>query len=76
MILNILFKVFFFEIAFVSSISIQDTFHEGDLLIVNKLAYGPLMPKHLQDIPPTLCSFPLGIDRGEKTTVGATLKNL
>ena len=44
-------RVFLFEICTIPSGSMEDTIQIGDRIIINKLAYGPRMPRHIVDIP-------------------------
>lgn len=51
MILAILVRLFFLEICIVPSGSMEDTIQIKDHVIINKMAYGPRMPRHITDIP-------------------------
>ncbi len=44
-------RIFLVEICTVPSGSMEDTIHVGDHILINKLTYGPRMPRHLIDIP-------------------------
>jgi len=44
-------RVFFFEIYFIPSSSMERKLSEGDIIVVEKLTYGPILPKNLSEIP-------------------------
>nr|WP_303318483.1 signal peptidase I [Flavivirga sp. MEBiC07777] len=44
-------RVFLFEIYFIPSSSMERTLSKGDIVVVNKLEYGPKVPNKLSDIP-------------------------
>lgn len=46
-IVGLIIKTFFFEIYFVPSNSMQQTLLPGDILLLNKFSYGPLVPNWL-----------------------------
>lgn len=47
----IFIRVFFFEIYLIPSSSMETELSVGDIVIVNKLYYGPLFPNHISDVP-------------------------
>lgn len=47
----ILVRLFVFEISFVSSESMENSLYKGDIILINKLCYGPLLPASLNEIP-------------------------
>ncbi len=47
----IIVRLFFFELCIVPSGSMEDTIKINDHVIINKMAYGPRMPRHITDIP-------------------------
>jgi len=49
--LLILTRVFVFEIYQVKSGSMEDTYYSGDIILVNKLSYGAILPHQPKDIP-------------------------
>lgn len=50
-ILIILLRVFVFEIYQVKSCSMEKTYYSGDIILVNKLSYGAILPHQPKDIP-------------------------
>jgi len=44
-------RLFVFEIQYVSSGSMEDTLLTGDFVIVNKVAYGAIIPRYASDVP-------------------------
>jgi signal peptidase I len=44
-------RIFFFEVNTVSSSSMKSTLKPGDIIFVNKLAYGPIIPQSFSEIP-------------------------
>ncbi len=48
--IGIVFKTLVFDIYRVSSNSMQDTLHSDDIIIVNKLLYGPALPRGVFEI--------------------------
>ena len=44
-------KLFFIDIYKVPSTSMEDTLYTGDIIILNKIAYGPKLPRNAYDIP-------------------------
>jgi signal peptidase I len=51
MVLALTVRLFFFEICVVPSSSMEDTILINDHIIINKMAYGPRMPRHIIDLP-------------------------
>ncbi|WP_422355357.1 signal peptidase I [Roseivirga pacifica] len=49
--LSVFIKAYCFELISVKSISMETTFHDGDLILINKLAYGPRSIESFFDIP-------------------------
>lgn len=47
----IIFKTLIFEAYRVSSSSMNDTLYSGDIIAVDKLSYGPILPRNPLDIP-------------------------
>jgi len=47
----IFFRVFFFEIYFIPSASMEATLKEGDIIIAEKLSFGPTVPNSLSEVP-------------------------
>lgn len=50
-ILIIAIKIFLFEIYKIPSSSMEETLFPGDVILVNKLAYGPILPRSPLEIP-------------------------
>lgn len=48
---TLLIRLFIFEIQYVSSGSMEDTLLTGDFVIVNKVAYGAMIPRSVSDVP-------------------------
>ena len=49
--LAIFCRVFFFEIYSIPSSSMESTLSQGDMIVINKLAYGPRMPSSVAEVP-------------------------
>lgn len=49
--LAIIARLFFFEICVVPSGSMEDTILINDHVLINKMAYGPRLPRHITDMP-------------------------
>ncbi|MEM6717937.1 MAG: signal peptidase I [Bacteroidota bacterium] len=49
--LAIFCRVFIFEIYSIPSSSMENTLSEGDLIVINKLRYGPKMPNSVEEVP-------------------------
>jgi signal peptidase I len=47
----LIIRSFFFQVMYIPSSSMRGTLHEGDYIVVNKLAYGPRMPITLFSLP-------------------------
>lgn len=47
----IFIRVFFFEIYLIPSSSMESELFPGDIVVVNKLFYGPPLPQNLYDVP-------------------------
>ena len=47
----IFIRLFLFEIYYVTGNSMEDTLYEGDVVLINKLAYGGRFPNSILDIP-------------------------
>lgn len=47
----IFFRVFLFEIYFIPSSSMERTLSQGNIIITNKLKYGPILPSKLTEVP-------------------------
>lgn len=47
----LIIRSFFFQAMYIPSSSMRGTLHEGDYIVVNKLAYGPRMPITLFSLP-------------------------
>jgi signal peptidase I len=47
----IIIRVFFFEIYYIPSGSMENTLLKGDFVVVNKLSYGPILPQTIYEIP-------------------------
>lgn len=47
----LIIRSFFFQVMYIPSSSMRGTLHEGDYILVNKLAYGPRMPITLFSLP-------------------------
>ncbi|PHN01281.1 signal peptidase I [Flavilitoribacter nigricans] len=47
----ILLRMFVFEICRVPTASMENTVQTGDYIVVNKLAYGPVLPNGISDVP-------------------------
>lgn len=47
----ILMRLFVFEISYVSSESMENTLFKGDVIFINKLIYGPVVPQRMSEIP-------------------------
>lgn len=47
----LIIRSFFFQVMYIPSSSMRSTLHEGDYILVNKLAYGPRMPVTLFSLP-------------------------
>jgi signal peptidase I len=48
---TLLIRLFVFEIQYVSSGSMEDTLLTGDFVIVNKVAYGAIVPRSVSEVP-------------------------
>ncbi|MEM1001905.1 MAG: signal peptidase I [Bacteroidota bacterium] len=48
---SIFIRLFLFEIFYVQSSSMKNTLFPGDLILVNKIEYGPRLPKSLDQVP-------------------------
>ncbi|MGM0497301.1 MAG: signal peptidase I [Bacteroidota bacterium] len=68
----IFIRVFFFEIYNIPSGSMKNTLLPGDVVVVNKLVYGPDLPQSLEEVP-WLNIFYTGKDN-ESTKPGKRLK--
>ena len=68
--LAIIVRLFFFEICEVPSGSMEDTILIEDHVIINKMAYGPRMPRHITDISwlHVLYYFAYGAERYQQKT--------
>jgi signal peptidase I len=49
--LGISVRVFIFDIYMISSSSMSNTLYKGDVILLNKLKYGPILPKSFNEIP-------------------------
>jgi signal peptidase I len=47
----LIIRSFFFQVMYIPSSSMRSTLHEGDYIVVNKIAYGPRMPITLFSLP-------------------------
>jgi len=44
-------RIFFFEIYYIPTNSMRNTIFAGDIILMNKLVYGPLLPKNPYEVP-------------------------
>ncbi|MEM9884405.1 MAG: signal peptidase I [Bacteroidota bacterium] len=51
LVIAIFLRLFVFEIYIVPTTSMEPTLHPGDVILVNKLYYGPMLPRKYSDIP-------------------------
>jgi len=49
--LAILFRIFIAQVFYIPSSSMNSTLYEGDVILVNEMCYGALLPNSLSDIP-------------------------
>jgi signal peptidase I len=73
--LAILLRVFVFETYKISSGSMEDALLTGDHILVSKLAYGPLIPRSVREIP-WVSSFPSSGRNTEDTSRQRRLKGM